>query len=354
MNRDIQKSVATELAFRRAEAGRLAEEKRKQIYKQNPELAQIEELMNAVHIRRSYLRLRREMPKQIADRMGELAPELVQATEPVLERALERMQNRKTQILSDLHLTEGDFAPVYTCANCKDTGALHNAHGEEIPCNCYKILLTESLRAKANLPANTETFQDFRAEYYPETPNAKEYGISQSPKAHMIKMKERCEAFVEHFTSPEHPNLLFIGRSGVGKTFLSNCIASGLLEKGVPVLYMPVSSLFRPFSAAAFATDEEKEMLWYLKNLILNVELLIIDDLGTEKQTATRYEEVLEILNTREANGKTRPCKTIITTNMSPENLFETYGERVASRILGSFDILPLCGDDIRLKRKGI
>lgn len=354
MNRDIQKSVAAELASRRAEAGRLAGEKRRKVYEQNPELAQLDTLMNAVHIRRSYLRIRREMPKQIAKRMGELAPELVEATESVLERALERMQNRKAQILSDMHLNEGDFAPVYTCANCKDTGVLHNAYGEEIPCACYKILLTESLRAKANLPANLETFKDFCPEYYPEEPNVKEYGISQSPRAHMIKMKARCEAFVEHFTAPEHPNLLLMGRSGVGKTFLSNCIASGLLEKGIPVLYMPVSSLFRPFSAAAFATDEEKEMLWYLKNLILNIELLIIDDLGTEKQTATRYEEVLEILNTREVNGKSGPCKTIITTNMSPEQLFETYGERVASRILGSFDILPLCGDDIRLKRKGI
>ena len=86
--------------------------------------------------------------------------------------------------------------------------------------------------------------------------------------------------------------------------------------------------------------------------MILNVELLIIDDLGTEKQIATRYEEMLEILNTREMHGRKRPCKTIITTNMTPQNLFDTYGERVASRILGTFDVLRFCGDDIRLKRK--
>lgn len=353
MNHEIRKVIGEELASRREQAKRLARQTRQNAYAQNPELEEIDELINAVHIRRNYLRLHLELPKKIVEKMQLLAPELIQADASLLERALEKMTARRYQILGEMGLDDQAFQPTYTCSICGDTGFLPMEQGGSM-CSCYKVLLAEKLREMANLPSGLGDFAAFNSELYPDEPNPKEYGMSRSPRAHMMWIKEHCEAFVEHFTRTETPNLLFIGRAGVGKTFLSNCIASALLEQGIPVLYMPVSALFKPFSAAAFASEEEKEMLWHMKNLILNVELLIIDDLGTEKQTETRYEEVLEILNTREMNGRKFPCKTIITTNMSPDDLFAAYGERVASRILGTFDILRFCGDDIRLKSKSV
>ncbi len=351
MNSAIQKNVDLILCGRAEKARRDAKQKKATLYADCPELAQLDTLMNGIQVRKSYLRLQKAMPERIAATMQALSPELARADEASLNRALERMQARRRQLLQDLGCDEDTLEPSYTCSLCKDTGVLETSEGIET-CGCAKILLAQQLREMANLPSNADSFDQFNADYYPDIVNPKEYGVQISPRTHMLHMKEQCEKFVEHFTEPSYPNLLFIGRSGVGKTFLSNCIGSKLLEQGIPVLYVPVSSLFKPFAAAAFATDEEREMLSALRNLILTVELLIIDDLGTEKQTATRYEEVLEILNTREMNGRNRPCKTIITTNLSPKQLFDTYGERVASRILGSFDVLQFCGDDIRLKRK--
>ncbi len=351
MNPTIRNKVHTILQQRRAQAEQNAKRKRAELYTQCPELSQLETLMNSVHIRRSYLRLGKELPEGIACKMRALSPELLRADDAALNRALEKMLARRTQLLESFGCDERAFEPRYFCTLCNDTGVVETPSGTEL-CACYKILLTKQLREMANLPSNDDNFEQFDESYYPDVIDVPKYGVDVSPRVHMRRMKERCEDFVVHFTQTTYPNLLFMGRSGVGKTFLSNCIASKLLEQGIPVLYMPVSSLFKPFSAAAFASEEEKEMLLALRSLILNVDLLIIDDLGTEKQTATRYEEVLEILNTREMNGRNRPCKTIITTNMKPEQIFDTYGERVASRILGAFDVLPFYGDDIRLKKK--
>lgn len=351
MNSVIRKNVDLILQKRRAGAEQEAKQTKSAIYAACPELAQLDALMNGVQVRKSYLRLNKAMPERIVTTMQALSPELVRADVAALDRALERMLARRKQLLQELNCDEDVFKTHYACSICDDTGVIETPEGNEM-CGCAKILLTQQLREMANLPSNADTFDQFDETYYPDVINPKEYGVQISPRTHMLHMKEQCEKFVEHFTEPSYPNLLFIGRSGVGKTFLSNCIGSKLLEQGIPVLYMPVSALFKPFAAAAFATEEDREMLLALRDLILTVELLIIDDLGTEKQTATRYEEVLEILNTREMNGRNRPCKTIITTNMSPKHLFDTYGERVASRILGSFDILQFCGDDIRLKRK--
>lgn len=89
-----------------------------------------------------------------------------------------------------------------------------------------------------------------------------------------------------------------------------------------------------------------------MADFILHSEFLMIDDLGSEKQTGARYGELLEILNTRALRGRSSLCKTIITTNLTPANLFSCYGERVASRILGGYDILKFAGEDIRLKTK--
>lgn len=351
MNPTVRNKVNAILQQRRTQAEQRAKQTREDLYAQCPELSHLDTLINSVYIRKSYLRLHKELPVKIAERMQELSPELIRADGVALDRALDKMLTRRQELFQSFGYDENAFEPKYTCSVCRDTGVVETPYGGEA-CVCAKILMTEALRGMANLPSNSDTFEQFDATYYPETANSKEYGIQGSPRAHMIRMKEHCEEFVEHFTQPSYPNLLFVGRSGVGKTFLSNCIGAKLLERGIPVLYMPVSSLFKPFSAAAFASDEERDTLLALRNLILNVELLIIDDLGTEKQTATRYEEVLEILNTREMNGRNRPCKTIITTNMTPKHLYDTYGERVASRILGSFDVLQFCGDDIRLKRK--
>lgn len=351
MKNGIREEILSELAARRERANAAAEQKHQAVLQKQPGLAACEEKERFARIYKGYVHLHRPLPPTVRSRAERLVPELLSLNETETEAYLKKLSARRRELLRETGLTEADFRPVYTCARCGDTGYLPEKEGGGL-CNCYRLMLTEKLRSAANLPGSTETFSDFCADYYPAVIREAEYGIADSPRAHMKNVCQRCIRFAERFESPDTPNLLFVGGTGVGKTFMSNCIASSLLERGIPVLYMPVSMLFKPFSAASFATEAEKETLWQLRNMILNVELLIIDDLGTEKQTATRYEEVLEILNTREVNNRRHPCKTIITTNLSPQRLFETYGERVASRVLGTFEILRFCGDDIRLKRR--
>ena len=351
MTHEIHKAVREEFAAIRARGKAQGEARRQETYVKCPELKLVDEQLNALHIQGVYLRLRMPLPETVAETMKRLLPELVKPDIRKVDGLIAQLKEKRQILLTQLNLTEQDFRPVFHCPICQDTGFLPDAP-IGTPCNCYKLILVEKLREMANLPSDLDTFADFNPDYYPAEANPEVYGIQQSPRQHMLKVKEICESFAARFAYSDTPNLLFVGRSGVGKTFFSNCVASLLLEQGIPVLYMPVSALFKPFAAAAFASDEEKEMLQTMKELILNVELLIIDDLGTEKQTATRYEEMLEILNTREMNGRKYPCKTIITTNMTPKDLFDTYGERVASRILGNFDVLRFCGEDIRLKRK--
>lgn len=351
MTHEIYKAVGAVFAARRAVGKAQGEAKKQEAYTRCPELKRVDEQLNALNIQKIYLRLHQPLPENVAETMYRLLPDLKRPDMCKVDGLIAQLKERKQALLAELNLTEQDFRPTFQCPVCRDIGYLPDAK-IGTPCNCYKIVLVEKLREMANLPSNLDTFDSFNPEYYSEEVNPEVYGIQQSPRQHMLKMKAICERFVERFTYADTPNLLFVGRSGVGKTFFSHCVASCLLAEGIPVLYMPVSALFKPFSAAAFASEEEKATLQTLKDLILNVELLIIDDLGTEKQTATRYEEMLEILNTREMNGRKYPCKTIITTNMTPQNLFDTYGERVASRILGTFDVLRFCGEDIRLKRK--
>ena len=164
----------------------------------------------------------------------------------------------------------------------------------------------------------------------------------------MEAVYKRCVRFAEHFTEKNINNMVFVGNSGLGKTFLGNCIMNELTDRGISCLYMPATSLFKPFAPGFYGQEGATE----LADFILSCEFLLIDDLGSEKQTGARYSELLEILNTRAMRGRTSLCKTVVTTNLTPANLFSYYGERVASRILGAYDILKFAGEDIRLKRK--
>lgn len=162
----------------------------------------------------------------------------------------------------------------------------------------------------------------------------------------------RCLNFVENFSDKDNKNLLFIGQTGLGKTFMCNSIAIELLEKGIPVLYLSAPEIFNKLSMRYSNDELERERSKELSQLVEEVELLIIDDLGTEKQTAARYTELLEILNARELRSRKDVCKTIISTNLEPSDIYQYYGERVASRLIGDYNLLYFVGDDIRLKRK--
>ncbi len=229
-----------------------------------------------------------------------------------------------------------------------DTGFIETGPVQE-KCVCYKQQLLDCLFSKSNLSlTKTENFQTFDESYYPDIVDEERYGIRISPRENIRQIKEHCMEFIENFSSPDMKNLYFCGPTGTGKTFMSNCIAMELMERETTVLYMTAPVLFSitsEYRQRFFKEDGYRDETY---DNLQNVELLIIDDLGTEALTAARYAEFLTILNTRHANNLTRPCKTLISTNIELKRLREHYDERVVSRIIGSFDMFKFVGEDIR------
>jgi DNA replication protein DnaC len=265
-----------------------------------------------------------------------------------LSQKIEKLKKERESLLENGGYPVNYLNLIYQCPLCRDTGFVDGEVGSE-KCGCYKQLLVDLLYKSSNmLLTETENFKCFDEGYYPDVVDEKRYGIKKSPREHILGIRDKCLSFVESFTSPDEKNLFFCGPTGVGKTFMANCIAREILEKGWTVLYQTAPVLFdvistykaRPFKSEALDDGAYKSMF--------DVDLLIIDDLGTESRTATRYAELLNILNIRYTNNLSRPCKTIISTNFSPEELFEYYTERVESRIIGFFSLFKFVGEDIR------
>lgn len=245
----------------------------------------------------------------------------------------------------------GDFLePVYTCARCRDTGMLsaeENPAGEL--CSCYRQQLIDIIHVQSNLKyTDVENFSTFNEDLYAASIDESRYGIKKSPRKQIIGIKDNCLKFIRNFKDPQTKNMLFCGPTGSGKTFMSNCIARELMDKGITVLYQSAPVLFSTITEYRLKFSKEEAYENSVYRNIMETELLIIDDLGTEPPSAARYAELLTILDTRFANNMIRPCKTIISTNIDIRKLYEYYDERVGSRIIGNFDIFRFAGDDIR------
>ncbi len=258
------------------------------------------------------------------------------------------LKEEKIQLLKQAGFPEDYLEPVYQCSQCKDTGFIRTEKGD-IKCSCYKQQLINLLYSQSNLKlADIENFSNFNENYYPDVVDEQKYGIKKSPRRHILGIKEDCLKFIENFKLPETKNLFFCGPAGVGKTFMANCIAVELLNRGVTVLYQPAPILFNTineYKLRSFKDDAYQETGY---KSIYDVELLIIDDLGTESPSAARYADFLTLLSTRQSNNLSKPCKTIISTNIDIKKMYEYYDERIVSRIIGYFDIYKFAGEDIR------
>ncbi|HEX2925369.1 MAG TPA: ATP-binding protein [Ruminiclostridium sp.] len=216
-------------------------------------------------------------------------------------------------------------------------------------CSCYRQQIINHLFSQSNISLNgNECFENFNEALYPDEINEAKFGIAVSPRENILNIKETCVDFINKIDDPNRKNLFFNGRTGVGKTFLSFCIARELINQGRTVLYLTAPMLFDIVTEHKMKAYREDDFTDDKYQSIFSVELLIIDDLGTEPLSDARYAELLNILNTRQSQNTVRTCKTIISTNIGPKKLYELYTERIASRIVGYFDRLVLAGKDIR------
>ena len=243
----------------------------------------------------------------------------------------------KAEILSLNNYPKDYLEMKYQCKICKDTGFAENKK-----CSCYVQKEINHLYVQSNLGdiMEKENFDQFRWEYYSD----KIIDNNISPKENMKLIYSKCVNFVKDFD--EHNiNMLFIGKPGLGKTFLCSSIAKDLLDKGKSVIYKTVSDLIDIVRKYKFDFENENINEQYLDE-IYNCDLLIIDDLGTELSTQFSNLVLYTILNRRAQKNK----KIIISTNLDIDEFTKIYSDRITSRIFGCFDTLEFLGEDIRLK----
>lgn len=256
-----------------------------------------------------------------------------------IKEEVDRLTGERDALIKGAGYDKDYLNPPYDCPLCKDEGFLDNSY-----CHCFRKELIKRTFAESNLAnLSDSSFDNFSLNWYSD--EAAEGEIS--PRKNMEKVLAECITYAENFESI-NDNLLLTGPSGLGKTFLSSCIAAKLIADGVNVIYQSSSVVFSLLDRVKFSKNTSEADL-YTAERLLDSDLLILDDLGTEFITEFSVSELFRIINTRILTGK----KTIINTNLSLADLKKIYSERILSRIIGNFVILKFYGKDIRfLKRQ--
>ena len=237
-------------------------------------------------------------------------------------------------------LPKGFLDETPLCAKCGGSGYMGAAM-----CDCLERLCrAEQAKKLARLTTGQETFDAFRLDYYPEQVD-RTYGAS--PRDIMSKTLQICRRYAQNFGQGTG-NLLFVGGTGLGKTFLSACVANTLTERGFSVSYETAAGLFSKLEKDRFSPSEAtKEDVAEL----MACDLLIIDDLGTELPGNFVTAAFYSLLNDRLLAGKSM----LISTNLNIDEIAKRYSPQIASRLQGSFKGLTFVGQDIRLlKSRGL
>lgn len=230
---------------------------------------------------------------------------------------------------------------TYDCKDCKDTGYIN-----EKKCHCFKQVMVELLYDQSGKRdiLQRENFNTFSVDLYSDEKDRK---LGISPRDNILSILTLCRQFTKDFDT-KGGNILFYGGTGVGKTFLTNCIAKELLDTSHTVIYISAFDLADIIREKAFNRDETDDYGETMSDYILDCDLLIIDDLGTEYNNEFICAQFFFILNERLNRNKS----VVISTNLSLEKLQDEYGERLFSRFVSNYDILKVLGDDNRIKTK--
>ena len=227
------------------------------------------------------------------------------------------------------------------CPLCGDTGW----RGSEV-CSClndyYARVQLEELSRLLDL--GTQSFETFSFDVYsPYAPLDQDI----SPRSNMERIYDACRDYAYEF-SPRSGNLLLSGDPGLGKTFLSACIARVVSEDGFSVVYDTAGHVFSQFESAKFRRDDDGDTAGEDVERCMNCDLLILDDLGTEMTTQFTVSALYQVVNGRLLSG--RP--TIVSTNLPDSELEARYSAQIASRLLGAYTLYQFCGTDVRLLKK--
>lgn len=286
-----------------------------------------------------------EIERELRGTMGRIVTSALQkGTDPlpairVLRDENLELQRERAELLTAMGEPIDYLDDKPACPLCGDTG-----YRKGQVCGCLKkYYAREQLHELSRLlPLGEATFDSFRFDYYDDAVWP-DYGTS--PRANMERNFDVCRDYAQQF-SKGSGNLLLSGGTGLGKTFLSACIAREVSDGGYSVVYDTAGRIFSRFEEAKFRGDAEGDAD---AKRCQRCDLLIVDDLGTEMTTSFVQSALYQLVNGRLMEGKA----TIISTNLAPEELGTRYGGAVLSRLEGEYEILPFFGEDIRrLKRQ--
>lgn len=295
----------------------------------------------APEIREYDLQLRRQMAELVrltVSRSKGLGESLAALREQNLE-----LQRRRAETLAALGYGAAYLDDIYTCPKCRDSGTYQGG-----VCSCLEKLYNAELTKELGtlLKNGDERFERFELGYYDSAPTAA--GIS--PREVMQATYSGCLRFAENFPKVSG-NLLLQGGTGLGKTYLSACIARVVAEKGFSVCYDSAGAALDAFERQKFARDPaEAEAASARVRRMLSCDLMILDDLGTELPTPMSQSALYTLINTRLNEGR----RTVISTNLEQEELERRYTPQICSRLEGEFIPLPFVGRDIRRMKKGV
>lgn len=307
----------------------LLQQRKDRIYSEIPEIHEIDQTISSSSLAAAKARILSQQPNEAASSIREIR-----------EQNQSLIRKKKDLLLQ--HGYAADYLELqYHCPKCQDTGYLNQE-----ACSCLKQMVIDEMYEQSNLKniLEKENFDTFSLSYYSKE---KVEGKDHSPYDNMSSILQHCIRFTEDFDTKQE-NILLYGETGLGKTFLSNCIAKKLLDTGHTVLYLSSNELFEQILSPYIMSGKKNEELSYLYHYIYSCDLLILDDLGTEMTNNFTLSQLFEIINQRILSGHS----TLISTNLVLPQIQERYTERIMSRLIAHYKCFYVYGDDIRYQKR--
>lgn len=321
----VYKAAADRLFERRLKAEKEADRRKTEIYRKLPRTKELEKEISRCGIQ--------------AARAVISGGDVTEEMKNLRDRNL-AMQSELAEILTSNGYDKDVFEPSYRCKRCNDTG-YYEENGRTLVCNCLKQTLVSCACEELNrtAPLSLSTFESFSLDYYDKEIDSKT-GIS--PYNHMSKILRYCRSYADNFAKNSE-SILMKGATGLGKTHLSLAIANEVIKKGYGVIYVSAPSLMQKLEKQYFSRDDDSAI-----DMLVECDLLIVDDLGTEFRSQLSVSLMYNIFNSRMLANK----PVIINTNLELRELEKNYTERFVSRIIGNAQKLDFLGRDIRVRKK--
>ena len=312
-------AVTAEFSDKRAAAIERAKSLERELYEKYPDIREVDEALSKTAMK--------------------IFDEICAGSENIDERVAkvreenELLQKKRAELLA-LYGYDKDYTEVkYECPKCKDTGYIGYK-----TCECFKKALTLAAYKSSGIGnlLEKQSFENFSLSYY-----------NEESRPRIEKNLEFCKAYAESFDPAHAQNLLLFGGTGLGKTHLTTAMAARIIDRGYEVVYESSGGIFREFEKERFEKGEGA-----FTERFYDAELLIIDDLGTEMVNQFTVSTLYDLINTRMIKG--RP--TVISTNLTSEDMRKKYTDRIVSRLFGEYTVLLFVGKDVRMQKiqKGI